>query len=160
MNLCSRQPEDDTLMLPSGTEIEVKPPESCLWPNAMQVCPYSCPTCYTIPFHNKFRTQNTTTHLDTNSQLTRIFVVASLSIKRFSSTRHWWAQKPTLKCHSIIRSSYKAPKRNRGNTFLLVLVYLLLWWYLHSPNHLGTDSCVKYPSTERGKMALGKFCIN
>lgn len=37
MNLCSRQPEDDTLMLPSGTEIEVKPPESCLWPNAMQV---------------------------------------------------------------------------------------------------------------------------
>lgn len=37
MNLCAKRPEEDTLMLPSGTEIEVKPPESCLWPNAMQV---------------------------------------------------------------------------------------------------------------------------
>lgn len=49
MNLCSRQPEDDTLKLPSGTEIEVKPPESCLWPNAMQVCQNHPPTVHKFP---------------------------------------------------------------------------------------------------------------
>lgn len=29
---------DDNRLI--GTEVEVKAPESCLWPNALQVCPF------------------------------------------------------------------------------------------------------------------------
>lgn len=123
-------------MLPSGTEIEVKPPESCLWPNAMQVCPYSCPT--TLSFHNKFHTKNTTTHLDAHSQLTRILVVGSLSIKRFSSSLLLVGTKTHFKMPQYYQVVPEKPLRETEETthscqccwwYILVLLYLLLWWF-------------------------------